>query len=235
MSLSLLIDDVILLICHHLKTIEIKTLLILYTKDENKRNHLYRLINLKYNYLIDLYHMYPAIWEFYINNKEIWNNKFPHYPLDRQLINNQGSNELDKFFLEKNGYELMELIFHCHEYKELSKLFILSNEFKGWISPINIFAFIGLKFEVGTNDQINMALEMILLQENWLDMFISQIRMLLLILLKNINITNEITYLVLDFIVSHKHHSHYNLDNILCAIKESQHPEKDKLIKYLTG
>lgn len=235
MSLTFLIDDVILLFCDHLKTIEIKTLLILYTKDDKKRNYLYRLINLKYDYLIDVYHVYPAIWEFYINNKESWNNKFPHYPLDRQLINNQASNELNKLLLEKKGYELLGLLFHRNEYKELSKLFIISNEFRSWIRETDMHVFIGGIFRNGSIDKVEMSIEILLLQENWLGMFISQIRVLLLTLLQNTNITNETIYFVLDFIDSHKHRSHYDLSNVLWAIRESQHPEKVKLIKYVAG
>lgn len=231
MSLINLVDDIILLICDYLKVTEIKTLLVLYAKENSHSithtNNLYKLINLKHGYLIS---KFPIIWDFLIENEDEWNQKFSKYPIDRKLIIDE-ANQMNE--LLNDEYELRRILFHNYEYKESSKLFIISKYFESWISPINIFAFIGLKFEVGTNDQVKMSLEMLSLQKNYLNMFISQIRVLLINLLKNINITHETIYLVLDFIASHKNCTHYDMDKVLWAIRQSQYPETDKLIEYV--
>lgn len=231
MSLTCLIDDVILLICDYLKVTEIKTLLVLYAKENSHSvthtNNLYKLINLKHGYLIS---KFPIIWDFLIENEDEWNQKFPKYPVDRKLIIDE-ANQMNE--LLNDEYELRRILFHNYDYKESFKLFIISSYFKSWISPINIFAFIGIKFEIGTNDQIKMSLDIITLYENWIELFIIQIPMLLVNLLRNPNITNEIIYFVLDFILKHKNCEYYSAGNIISAITQSQHAEKVKLLEYL--
>ena len=212
MSLSSLPDELIILLCDNLKLLEIKTLIILYTDDKKEQNHLYKLINLKYSWLI---HKYSAIWDFLIEYEPSWNAQFPKYPIDRQKIIDEAHDDINRYIQYNNPnsqYKLSGILLYNKTFVELDKLFIISfndrvNHSHDDIEEYNddVYSISLDIFRIETIDRMKMMIEILSLRSSSREKIL-YLSLLLSLLLKNKFLNNDMLYTFLQFIYDSSHY-----------------------------
>ena len=211
MSLIDLPSELILVLSDKLKSIEIKTLLILYTSEKKQQNYLYGLISLRHKNLL---RNYPYIWDFLIEYEPSWNAQFPKYPIDRRKIIDESDAHIETCLKNCDNYKLSGILLYQDNFLDLSKLFIMTMTDNLYC---DIHHMTCCSFRYQTIDQIKMMIEIISLHVLWINTASSQIGILFPYLLMNQNVDNETIKTFLNMMYNHLPNLKHNIDtNPIC-------------------